>query len=105
MKRTREIDRRPVERKRAKTQALARLQNAQEQMERPLDQIDGSGNSVLESPNELGLSLSRIMTVADCEPTVWAGEVVMSRAEYREFRQHFRAMTYIFRDVDWKTRA
>ncbi|TPX17912.1 uncharacterized protein E0L32_003013 [Thyridium curvatum] len=51
-----------------------------------------------ETNNELSLSPLRV--VVNSEPCAWAGEIVMSRAEYREFRQHFRAMTRIFRDVD-----
>jgi len=66
------------------------------------NQYWGSMHS-LESPH--GLCISRVMTVVDSEPSVWAGEIVMSRAEYREFRQHFRAMTCIFRDVDPKKRG
>ena len=51
-----------------------------------------------------GLGFSGAVTTMDCEPGARAGEVVMSRAEYREFRQHFRAMTDIFRDVDPRKR-
>lgn len=57
---------------------------------------------LMEWGEKAGLSFSSIMLVVDCEPSVRAGEVVMSRAEYRGFRQHFRFMTRIFKDMDPK---
>jgi hypothetical protein len=46
------------------------------------------------------LSYSGVMLVQDCEPTVWSGEIVLSRAEYREFRQHIRNITRVFKRID-----
>jgi len=65
----------------------------------------GAGPEVDMQPTHNGLTFSRAVTSVDCEPSTRAGEIVMSRVEYREFRQHFRAMTDIFRDVDPKKRA
>ncbi len=50
-----------------------------------------------------GLSFVPAVTVVACEPCVWAaGEVVLTRAEFREFREHIRAMVHIFRDIEPK---
>jgi len=51
-------------------------------------------------PDRNNLSFSKITVNHDCQPAPDAGEVVMSRAEYRALRSNIRSMVHLLREIE-----